>query len=176
MAGCFHPEGSETMAQPMPTTRTMVQTAAQVVGAVFVFVGVVGFLPADTTHYELLDWAGPDSGAKLLGLFQVSILHNIVHLIVGVVGIAAARTVGTARAFLIGGGILFLFSGIYGLVIDLDNSANFIPLNTADNCLHLGLGVSMIVLGRHAARIFPHLLRQPHRPSTGFAPMAAPCW
>ncbi|GHD30261.1 hypothetical protein GCM10007147_31870 [Nocardiopsis kunsanensis] len=52
-----------------------------------------------------------------------------------------------ARIFLIGGGVIYLVLWLYGLVIDLDSAANFVPLNTADNWLHFVLGVGMIALG-----------------------------
>lgn len=91
--------------------------------------------------------AGHTSGAELLGLFQVSILHNIVHLLYGVAGIAAARAASTSRTYLIGGGVVYLVLMLYGLVVDKSSSANFVPLNTADNWLHLFLGIAMIGIG-----------------------------
>ncbi len=83
----------------------------------------------------------------LLGLFQVSVLHNIVHLLFGVAGLALSRQARTATSYLIGGGVIYLVLWIYGLVIDKQSSANFVPLNAADNWLHLGLGIGMIALG-----------------------------
>jgi hypothetical protein len=80
-------------------------------------------------------------------VFHVSILHNIVHLLFGVVGLAMARTVSGAFAFLVGGGVVYLLLWIYGLVIDHDSSANFVPVNDADNWLHLILAIGMIGLG-----------------------------
>jgi Domain of unknown function (DUF4383) len=65
--------------------RTPVQSVAALVGVVFVLVGVIGFIPGITTQYHDLSFAGHDSGAKLLGIFQVSILHNLVHLLFGLV-------------------------------------------------------------------------------------------
>ena len=142
--------------RPTTGTRHPVQWAALVVGAVFLLVGVLGFVPGITTDYDQLMVAGHHSGALLLGLFQVSILHNIVHLLFGVAGVALARTVGGARSFLIYGGAVYAVLWIYGLVVDLDSAANFVPLNTADNWLHLALAVGMIalgvLLGRTAAR------------------------
>ena len=41
---------------------------------------------------------------------------------------------------------------VYGLLVDKDSSANFVPLNTADNWLHLLLGLGMIALGVIAGR------------------------
>jgi hypothetical protein len=52
-----------------------------------------------------------------------------------------------ARNFLLGGGIVYVLLWIYGLVIDMQGAANFVPFNTADNWLHLILGVAMIGLG-----------------------------
>ncbi|MEU4565616.1 DUF4383 domain-containing protein [Micromonospora sp. NPDC023956] len=124
-----------------------VRRAAQLVGAVFLLVGVLGFVPGITTGYDSMTFAGHESEAKLLGLFQVSILHNLVHLAFGVAGLALARTVSGARTYLVGGGALYLVLWLYGLVIDHDSGANFVPLNTADNWLHLFLGVGMIALG-----------------------------
>ena len=127
--------------------RTTVQTVARIVGVVFLLVGIAGFIPGLTTGYDTMGFAGMGSMAMLLGLFQVSILHNIVHLLFGVVGLLAARTARGARNFLIIGGIVYAVLWLYGLVIDNSSSANFVPLNTADNWLHFVLAVGMILLG-----------------------------
>jgi hypothetical protein len=74
------------------TGRTAVQKAARLVGIVFLAVGVLGFIPGITTHYGSMAFAGHMSEAKLLGLFQVSVLHNIVHLLFGIAGLALGRT------------------------------------------------------------------------------------
>jgi Domain of unknown function (DUF4383) len=129
------------------SARTTIQLISAVVGAVFLLVGVLGFIPGVTTDYDTMQFAGHESDAMLLGIFQVSILHNIVHLLFGIAGLAMARTAALSRAFLVGGGIIYLALWIYGLVIDPDSTANFVPLNTADNWLHLGLGVGMVALG-----------------------------
>lgn len=91
----------------------------------------------------------------LLGVFQVSILHNIVHLLFGVAGVVLARTWPGARAFLVGGGVVYLLLWIYGMLVDHDSAANFVPVNDADNWLHLFLGVGMIALGLLLARRRP---------------------
>ena len=62
--------------------------------------GLLGFIPGITTDYDTLQLAGHESEAKLLGIFQVSILHNVVHRLFGVVGLALART-WSARGFLV---------------------------------------------------------------------------
>ncbi|WP_255508683.1 DUF4383 domain-containing protein [Micromonospora sp. A202] len=129
------------------TGKHPVRTAAQVVGVVFLLVGVLGFIPGITSDFDTIQFAGHESEAKLLGLFQVSILHNLVHLAFGVAGLALARTISGARGYLIGGGAIYLVLWLYGLVIDHESGANFVPLNGADNWLHLFLGLGMIGLG-----------------------------
>lgn len=128
--------------------RTLVQTMAGLVGLVFLLVGIAGFIPGITSHlYGGLHFAGHTSHAQLLHVFQTSWLHNIVHLAFGVVGLAMAATWAGARTYLIGGGIIYLALWLYGLIVGASSSANFIPLDKADNWLHLVLGLGMVGLG-----------------------------
>jgi len=124
-----------------------VQTAALVVSAVFILVGVLGFIPGITTNISSMTFAGHHSQALLLGVFQVSVLHNLVHLLFGAIGLAMARTASGARGYLIGGGAIYLVLWLYGLIVGQDSAANFVPLNSADDWLHLVLGLGMIALG-----------------------------
>ena len=126
---------------------TPVQAAATLVGVVFLLVGVLGFIPGITTDRGSLEAAGHESHAELLGIFQVSVLHNVVHLLLGAAGVALARRPSSGRAFLVGGGAIYLVLFLYGLVVDKDSQANFVPLNRADDWLHLVLGAGMIALG-----------------------------
>jgi hypothetical protein len=128
--------------------RSLVQMLAALVGATFLLVGILGFIPGITSHlYGGLDFAGHDSQAKILHIFQTSWLHNIVHLAFGIAGLMLARTWEGARTYLIGGGVIYLALWLYGLIVGQDSSANFVPLNTADDWLHFVLGVGMIGLG-----------------------------
>ncbi|MBW4718771.1 DUF4383 domain-containing protein [Saccharothrix obliqua] len=128
-------------------TRTPVQSAAVAVAVVFLLVGVAGFIPGLTTDLDSITLAGHHSGAHLLGIFEVSVLHNAVHLLFGVLGVVLARSAGGARAFLLGGAVVYLALWLYGLLIDRGSSANFVPVNEADNWLHLGLALGMAALG-----------------------------
>src|ERR1700712_2358601 len=95
-----------------------VRRMAMVVGAVFLLVGVLGFIPGITSPYGDLSFAGHHSMAKLLGVFQVSVLHNVVHLLFGVAGLMLARTARTSVNYLIGGGVTYLLLWIYGLATE----------------------------------------------------------
>lgn len=122
---------------------TPVQTVARLVGFVFLLVGIAGFIPGLTTNlYDGLDFAGDGSEAELLGLFQVSVLHNIVHALFGV-GIFMAATPSGARTFLIGSGAIYIALFLLGLV----GGADWVPVNDADDWLHLALGVGLLGLG-----------------------------
>src|SRR4051794_16613537 len=117
-------------------TAKLVRTLASVVGAVFLLVGVLGFIPGIVTHYDNLQFLGPKplghaKDPELIGLFHISILHNIVHLLFGVAGLAMARTARSATTYLLGGGVIYLALTLYGFLISghqNSTSANFVPL------------------------------------------------
>lgn len=144
----------------MPRDRTPVQTMAMLVAVVFLLVGILGFIPGITTDVGDITFAGDKSEAKLLGIFQTSILHNLVHLLFGIAGLALARTWEGARTFLTGGGIIYLVLWLYGLIVDKEGGANFVPMNTADDWLHFFLGLGMVGLGFMLGR------DRPVRPAT----------
>lgn len=127
--------------------RSLAQTGALVFGAAFLLVGVLGFIPGITSNFDEIEFAGTDSRAELFGIFQVSILHNIVHLLFGVVGLWAATSFAFSRNFLIWGGAVYALLWLYGLLVPVDSAANFVPMNDADDWLHLALAVGMILLG-----------------------------
>jgi hypothetical protein len=127
--------------------RRPVQSFSLFAGAVFLLVGVLGFVPGVTADFGELTFAGPHSGALLFGVFAVSVLHNLVHLLFGVLGLLAARRTGTARGYLVVGGGVYLLLWVYGSAAGEHMAPNFVPFNIADNWLHLGLGVGMVLLG-----------------------------
>jgi Domain of unknown function (DUF4383) len=127
--------------------RSTLQSVAFVVGLVFLLVGILGFIPGITSNYDDLKFAGHGSDAQLLGIFDTSVLHNIVHLLFGIAGIALSRSWEGARSFLIGGGTIYLVLFVYGAIFHGEKGSNWIPVNWADNVLHLALGAGMIVLG-----------------------------
>lgn len=157
---------------PLPTSRHVVHSPVRLValayGIVFLLVGLAGFIPGFTTNADLLHVGGHHSEALLLGIFQVSVLHNLVHLVYGIVGVALALVSWPppARMYLLLGGILYLVLWVYGLVVDKDSPANFVPLNTADDWLHFALGVTMIGLSflpRYSRTVTPDTTRRTRR-------------
>ncbi|QAY75965.1 DUF4383 domain-containing protein [Sphingosinicella sp. BN140058] len=114
------------------------RTFALVFGIIFLLVGVGGFIPGLTTA------ASPDPGLSVvhgygheLGLFPVNTLHNIVHLIFGVWGLAASRALGAGRAYAKGVAIIYALFTVMGLVPGLHTTFGLVPLYGADVILHL---------------------------------------
>ncbi|WP_067199651.1 DUF4383 domain-containing protein [Microbacterium sp. XT11] len=126
---------------------TPVQKTALIAGIIFLVVGIAGFIPGLTHSAEHLHAAGASSDAQLLGVFQVSVLHNIVHLAFGIAGLAFAARARASRLYLMIGGLVYLVVWVYGLIAVGNDQINIIPVNDADNWLHLVLAIAMVLLG-----------------------------
>lgn len=115
-------------------------------GVVYLLIGLLGFAVSGGT-----DFFGREGG-KVFGLFMVNPAHNIVHLLIGVLLVAAA-TRGEAQASrantLVGG--IYLLLGVVGLFI-LDNDVNIVALNGWDNVLHFGSAAVLLAAGLSYAR------------------------
>lgn len=117
---------------------------ALAVGAAYTLVGIVGFFVTGFAKF-----AEP-TNQRLLGIFEINPLHNVVHIVIGLAGLALWRQRHSARAYgaalVAGYGVTFL----YGLfVAGKDTGANFLSINAADNVLHLGsalLGAAILLL------------------------------
>jgi uncharacterized membrane protein YuzA (DUF378 family) len=116
-----------------------VRNLALAIGVVFTLVGVVGFFVTGFSDFA------SDTDKTLLG-FEINPLHNIVHLLIGIAGIAMSRTLATARTYgwllAIGYGAAF----VYGLFSANRDSINFLSINWADNWLHLASVLGGLVI------------------------------
>lgn len=116
---------------PAVETRAPYQWLALVIGAVYLLIGILGFF---VTGFD--GFAEHDEDRTLLG-FAVNPLHNIVHLLIGALGVAMWRTRRGARTY---GWVLAVGYGltsVYGLVVANNEDANFLNINGADNGLHI---------------------------------------
>jgi hypothetical protein len=127
----------------MTEERTPVQIAAVVAGSALLLLGIVGFIGGITTPIGDLKFAGDRPSARIFGVFQISGLHNLAHMLSGIVALPLARRSRTARIYLIGAGVFYLGFWLIGFV----NHSSWIPADDADDVLHLALGIGLIALG-----------------------------
>jgi hypothetical protein len=118
----------------------MLRKVALVFGIVFILVGILGFV----TPGGMSMGADPAPG-HLLGMFGVNLLHNVVHLLIGVWGIVASRSWGGAKAFMQIGGVLYIVLAALGFVIP--TTFGLIPIGGNDIYLHAVLGLIMAGIG-----------------------------
>ena len=126
-------------------TTDLAQKGALAIGAVYTLVGLLGFL---VTGFD--DFAGK-TGETLLG-FEVNPLHNIVHLVIGLAGLAMWRRRDTARTY---GWMLFVGYGatfFYGLAVAGQEEGNFLSINSADNGLHLVSAIAGLAIALAGSR------------------------
>ncbi len=88
--------------------------------------------------------AGPDA-PRLLGLFPVNLLHNIVHLLFGVWGLAASRSWGGSVAYTRAGGVIYLVLAVLGFF--LPEFLGIMPIGGNDIWLHILLGLPLAIVG-----------------------------
>ncbi|MDQ0426206.1 MULTISPECIES: DUF4383 domain-containing protein [Cellulomonas] len=112
---------------------------ATVFGAVYLLVGLAGFLVTGG-----LPFAGQQGNA--LVVFDVNPLHNVVHLGIGLALLLASRSVAGARATNTTIGAVYLLVGVLGLFL-IGSGANILALNGADNVLHLASAVLLLAVG-----------------------------
>ena len=123
----------------------MVQQVARVFGVVFLLVGILGFLAGGMSME-----ADPALAPRVLGLFPVNVLHNIVHLLLGVWGLAAARTAAGAVSYAKIAGGFYVLLAILGFLIP--TTFGLIPIGGHDIWLHALLGVVLLAVGLQAPK------------------------
>src|ERR1700704_881436 len=90
--------------------RSTVQMVALLFGAIYLAVGIIGFLP-------FLGGSVTMTNTKLLGLFNINLLHNLVHVVIGIAGLAAVPTLPKGRRFCQVLGIVLMLLGVLGVFV-----------------------------------------------------------
>ncbi|MCU1405263.1 MAG: hypothetical protein JWQ43_1566 [Glaciihabitans sp.] len=115
-------------------------------GAVYLVVGILGFTA--TAGVGFID----TSGGLLLGIFEVNILHNVAHLLIGAaLVLAGTSNVAAARALNTSIGAVYLVLGIVGLFL-VGSAANILAINAADNVLHFASAAVLLAVGLGAEK------------------------
>ncbi len=112
------------------------QRFAQIFGAVYLLVGIIGFLPPLLLGTLPPGVVGPLAGL-LLGLFAVNWFHSLAHLLIGAAGLAVHRNHSASRAYALALGIAYAGLFVFGLIFGLNFLGGLLPLNGADHILHI---------------------------------------
>jgi hypothetical protein len=127
----------------------MTRRFALVVGIIYLVIGIAGFIPGLVQGQEYPDLAVDAGSGALLGLFPVNVVHHLVHLLVGVLGIAAYRAFDSARLYARGLAIVYGVLAVMGLIsaANLHTMFGLTPLFSHDVWLHAGTAIIAAYFG-----------------------------
>jgi hypothetical protein len=118
--------------------RSTVQMVALIFGAIYLVAGALGFLPFLGGSYTMTNHA-------LLGIFNINLLHNLVHIVIGIAGLAAAASVANSKRFCQVVGIILLLLGVLGVFVA--NPLGLLYIGGLDIALHLVSGAVLAYFG-----------------------------
>ncbi len=133
--------GRGTTAERTDRRRTPAQWYCLLAGLSLLLAGILGFI-VDSSF----DTGDGIQGGELLSIFEVNGIHNLIHLASGLVLLAASPKRASARAVAIGFGLVYGLVAIIGL-IDGSDVLGLIPVNSADNVLHIALSALGLITG-----------------------------
>jgi hypothetical protein len=108
--------------------RSTMQIVAIVFGAIYLVAGILGFF----NH-------------ELLGIFKVNLIHNLVHLALGLGGLAAASSAANSKTFCQVGAVILLLLGVIGFFAP--NPLGLLYIGGSDIALHLVTGGVLAYFG-----------------------------
>lgn len=122
---------------------------AMTFGVVFLLVGIAGFIPALVTPYQPTqpDLAFDTGAGNLFGLFPVNLLHNIVHVLFGIWGIFAYRSISGAVVYARSVAVVYALFVLMGLIPVLSTTFGLVPLHGHDIWLHILLAAVAAYFG-----------------------------
>jgi hypothetical protein len=119
-----------------------------VLGIIFLLIGIAGFVPGLLqTPEPAADVEVTQSFGRLMGLFPVNALHNLVHIIFGIWGIAAYRSYTGARGYSKAVAIIYAVLAVMGIIPGLNTTFGLIPLYGHDIWLHAVIAIAAAYFG-----------------------------
>ena len=121
---------------------TTIQKLATVFGVLIILLAIVGSFATGAMYMQPTD---PAMAPKALGMFPVNLLHNLVHLLFGIWGLAAARSWSASKSFFVWGGVIYAVLTVLAFVSP--SGFGMVPLAGADIGLHCLLAIVMLGIG-----------------------------
>ncbi|HVE78598.1 MAG TPA: DUF4383 domain-containing protein [Gemmatimonadaceae bacterium] len=125
--------------------RTAAQRAAQIFGWGFILAGLAGFFATGTSMESHSDLA-----PRLLGIWPVNMLHNVVHLALGIFGIMASKAHAAAKTYCVVAGVAYL--ALMGLALIDHTTFGLMPIGNNDIWLHALFGIPLLLIGLASRR------------------------
>jgi hypothetical protein len=123
---------------------------AMILGVVFVLIGVLAFVPGvnrpDPVTAPELTIEGPGHG-YMFGMFHVNVLHNLVHIVFGVLGILMARDAASAVLYARIVAVAYGLLTVMGAVPGLNTTFGLIPIHGYDVILHALIAIAATYYG-----------------------------
>jgi hypothetical protein len=124
---------------------------ALLVGGVLTIAGIIGFF-----YDSSFDTGSALTADAVLGILDVNGWHNVVHIVTGLLGLAAVSY--AARTYALVLGAVYVVVAIWGFAETTNGFGvilDFLPVNTEDNILHLVLGLTGLAAGAATPRTVP---------------------
>lgn len=126
----------------------MIRTFALVFGIIYLLVGILGFVPGINQHSADLHPISVEMAhGRLFGLFPVNAMHNLVHILIGLWGILASRSIGGARLYAQALALIYGLLAILGLIPATDELFGLAPIYSHDIWLHAGSAIIAAYFG-----------------------------
>jgi len=126
-----------------------VKKVTLIAGVGFILAGILGFIPGVTTapHVQDPSLALEAGYGRLLGLFPVNVLHNLVHLALGVWALAVYRDFAKAKVYCKGAGVIYVVLAVAGLIPGLNTLFGLVPIHSHDVWLHALIALPLLYFG-----------------------------
>ena len=126
----------------------MLRKFALIYGAMFLLGGILGFVPGVTQPpHHAPPLVVEAFHGRVLGLFTVNVLHNIVHLAIGVFGLLGSRSVSGALLYARGVAIFYGVLAVLGLIPATNTLFGLVPIHDHDVWLHAGSALMAAFFG-----------------------------
>jgi hypothetical protein len=112
------------------------RTFALIFGIVFLVVGVGGFVLIDTSVAPHPSLTMRHGFGHELGLFPVNTVHNVIHIVFGLWGLAASRSLGGSVGYARAVAVIYAVLTVMGLIEGTSTTFGFVPIYGNDVWLH----------------------------------------
>jgi hypothetical protein len=136
---------------PHDERKSYIQYGVMLVGAAYLAIGLIGFVPSDAINPYHAEGVGAH---YLLHFFAIDPLHNIIHLAIGLSGLWAARSLNRARLWGKVTGVALLALYVAGMAEAFAQGfprdqllLGLVVLNSAGHTFHFATGVVALMLG-----------------------------